>query len=326
MLKEIALTPHVFDEASNPDSDAWLDALDALGHGLFPRGAAPMVAANLYGGAWMGEVVNKLGSIRDHRVRDRVQRIITQLKNILVPRPLVRGWPEDERGWAEEAIASRKFEPISRVVTTNELGREFVPEEGECHGLASVEGDEFWQGISSACPVSMDLDTQVALLRPLCVHAQYLALVMPHVRGGPDDETEFVVRVVDSAFRRPVGFSSMFVELHLNADGYQRCPDNLIDTVRQSLAAGLSSSGEVRLFLWPKFTERLFIAGDVKIAPDGKQTKYPRWGVSFNHIARPKDSLPPTRWHLIPRCELGGCERQFDPGDPRVIGSQLLTF
>jgi hypothetical protein len=76
MLAEFALTPSIFDEEAQDNTDEWLDDLRELGAGMFPRvSASPVMVSNLYDGSWRAIAHQMAQAVTDHRTRDRAQPV-----------------------------------------------------------------------------------------------------------------------------------------------------------------------------------------------------------------------------------------------------------
>lgn len=327
MLVEVALTPHIFDGATNAGVAAWRDSLDELGHGFFPRNAAsPVVAADLQDGGWMEEVRQTVGRIADQATRWKVQSLADRFRDIVVPRPNVNMWPTDEREWANEATASHGSEPIGRIVLTDGLHSGYHAAGSLCQPLRNVRHEAFWSGIENSAQVPMNIHQQVALLRPICVHARYLALKLPHVGGLANDETSFAAAVLQSAFRRPVDFPSVEVELHIDGDGLAGVAlSNVIHNIKHELAAAVPAGKEVLLCVWPHFINRRLIAGLITTSA-GQPVRAPRWGVGFEHVALPRDPRPPAGWSMIPRHNLAAVSNEVDAANPSIMHREILKF
>jgi len=327
MLTEVALTPQVFDPENNPDTEPWLGCISELGHGFFPRGGAPPVmVANLQDGGWAGEVKNAVGRITDHRARVRVQQLASRLKEIVIDRPSVNYWPDGEEGWANEAVASHKFEPIGRIVLTDGFGESYQPSAGKCCTLKQTCQDTFWEGIQSSGPVPMNIGQQVALLRPVCAHAHYLVLKLPHVRGSRDDETPFAAALFESAFRRSARFQPVQAELHVSGEGLQgRALTNTVSNIHSSLAQALPRGSEVLLCLRPRFIDRKLVAG-ILTKSAGQVLRAPRWAISFDHVARPHDNRSDATWSLIAPQNLAALAKDLDMNATSLLDRRMLHF
>lgn len=327
MLVEVALTPQVFDGAANASVATWRDSLDELGRGFFPRSAAcPVLAANLQEGGWLDEVRQTVGRIEDQATRWKVQALADRFRDIVVSRPNVNYWPNDEREWADEAAASHGCEPVGRIVLTDGLHSGHMSAAPPCCPLASVTDEAFWTGIESNCQVAMNVQQQVVLLRPICVHAHYIVLKLPHVAGLSDDETPFAAAVIGSAFRRPRGFGGVEVELHIDGDALSGpALSNVIHNVRAQLQSVVPAGKTVLLCVWPHFINRRLVAGLITSSA-GQPIRAPRWGVGFEHVALPRDARPPAGWSLIPRRDLVSVCRDVDAASPLIVHREVLQF
>ena len=332
MLTEFALTPSIFDAALHPDAGEWQEQLRELGQGMFPRVAAsPVIVSNLHGGAWEGVAGGTIARLRDPRVRNLCQGLLTRLAAAFVRRPVRGGTPGTELQWAQAALAFRAEEPIERIVVTEAAKADTLADEASVFSLRHVNDEAFWTGISSAGPQEMVVATQVGRLSKLCKHADFLLLVSKDIHGGDDDETRFAVELIRSALSRPPGFDVPEVEVH--TQGPDRDPKSatlrrIVSNVGQSLRAVLLPGQQVRLVMWAKLLDRLVIAGSNTRGSAGKTTRRPRWGVAMSHIARPGDvrkGHPPTNWSLLQSADLGEKFARYGAtGDPNLATSGAI--
>lgn len=340
MLAEFALTPAVFDEDAHEDKDAWLEQLRELGANMFPKVApSPVMVSDLYAGSWYNEVVGIVRGIRHQGARVLCQGLLKKVENALVFRPVARkDWPgEDECAWGREAIESSRYEPIDRIVATERV-REVLREDNplvRCIGEVLDSG--FWAGISISQHVPMRITDQSTILRKICLHAEFLCLLTPHIYGGSDDETDFAIEVIRSATHRPAGYHPVGIDIHTSGPkGNPGDPDYAVKlssscgNMTRRLCEALKPGDLVRLFIWPKLLDRFLVGGVFVETADGSRRRSPRWGVSMPHIARVGDeakSHRPTSWSLLDNKALYDC---FDtyfkenatgmlPGSPIVI-------
>ncbi|MFC1792718.1 hypothetical protein ACFL3Q_03935 [Planctomycetota bacterium] len=302
MFTEIALTPHVFDEVSNPDRDKWLEGIRELGHGISPRTASgPIIVVDLYDGGCSAEMVESIKRISDHTVRDKAQSILKLIKDrYAVLRPVEGDWPDDESGWKCECLISHAKEPLGKILISHSL---YSTHTG-CDPVFSIhhpadEHSGFWNNIQSHGNIDMDVDIQVRVLRPICIHADYIAIKSPYINGGTDDETTFAAKLIKSALNRPSNYPKIkFVELHL--DGKQITDSKIFTRIASNISTEIinviksKADLEVRFHFWPHFTDREIVAGFFN-----NGNKYPRWGISMNHIARPNETQQSTTWSII---------------------------
>ncbi len=334
MLTEIALTPQVFDEASNSDIDRWLGKLDALAGNLVPLAAsAPAIVSDMYDGSWGHEIVPIAAAITDHRAKDRVQRILGRLKDLLVPRPAHLGWPQSEKEWADEAAESNGSEPLGRIVVTAGYFPNVASAGQPYKSLDSVDTSSFWDGIRShRNDIPMDIAAQIDLLRPICAHAHFISIRTPHVRGTASDETAIVGQIIASACRRPGGFPDVEIDLHLDGttivDRHREESNfaTLVPNIQAGLARHVPTGTTIDCYFWPHFIERMLIAGDIRTV-DGTDTRCPRWGLSFTHLARPGGPpSQPTSWNLFSRKDLSTRLPEVDPNSNDILHKGTMTF
>lgn len=316
MIGELAFTPSVFDEAANPDVESWQDQLRELGNAMFPRTAAwPVMVSNLYDGSWQKIAMTTAEAIKENKLRILCEGILKNIGNTLVHRPSVETtWPDDDLAWGREAVASHTIEPIDRIVSCRAVQDKLTAEGHPVRCISEVGGDGFWRDISSQWDQPLTITSQIQAIRKLTLHAEFLCLVTPHVRGTDDDETKFALELIRSSLGRPNGFKAVEVEVHTegpdrpaSADFQQRL-ENAVKNTRSSLLSALRPSESVRLVLWPKLLDRYLIAGIYTLTSGGSRLRSPRWGLSMPHIARHSDAReakPPTPWSLLTRSQLG---------------------
>lgn len=327
MIGEFAFTPSVFAADAHPDGEIWRENLRELGTQMFPKTAAwPVMVADLYDGAWFKLVLNSVKSIKEDKVRILCEGILENIRSSLVYRPGTdAGWPIDDIAWAREALVSSKVEPIDRIVSCRIVQEALIREGHNLRSIDEAQATGFWSDITSQWHQSMDLKSQVKAVRKLALYSEFLCVITPHARGTADDETEFIRRVIQSAFARPDGFPKVEIEVHSEgpdnpskddfADRLKKTGNNLKTSLSQVLLVGQS----VRLMLWPKLLDRYLIAGVYTVTSGGKRVRSPRWGISMQHIARPLDeraAKPPTPWSLMTRIQLGDIFNRFCTGTP----------
>lgn len=333
MLTEFAITLEVLEQADDP---AAREHLRDLGKDMFPRNSAsPVILADLCGGSWFAEARNAVERIKDHAARAKAKGLLTKLKEILVNRPYIGvDYPTNEQGWVRQAMATSKMERIARIVATPQVYGELRGSCPQLHSLENTARADFWEGVRTCRPVPPSLDEQIRALRSICVHAGFIAFASPYILGGSDDDTDFVKRLIRSALKRPEGFQSPLIDIHTEgpdkpgSSDFQVALQNRVDNVVESLQGAISGGGQIRLFVWQKLLERVLLAGDNAPDPGQPSSHWPRWGVSFTHVAREWDKLDAYRatfalldkegkefWHkklylgsgtqLLKRCDLG---------------------
>lgn len=310
MLTEFAFTPSIFDEDAHEDKEAWRDQLKELGRNMFPRVSAwPVVVSDLYAGSWNQVADQTVKAIKDQRARVLCEGILQNMKKTLVPRPVCGEWPDEDVAWGREAIASANVESIERIVANSESKAALIEEYRLIRSLDEVEDGGFWQGIAADASPKMVIADQVQLLRKLCLHSEWIALISKDMYGGSDDETDFALGVIDVALNRPADFGAVDFELH--TEGPRRFTDDadyetkkagLIRAISGRVKDNLAGTQSIDLLVWRKLLDRFLIAGTYTTESGGVRKKSPRWGVLLSHIARSPDEKKDdffTEWKLL---------------------------
>lgn len=321
MLTEFAFTPSIFDEDAHEDKEAWRDQLRELTAAMFPRTSVwPVVVSDLYAGAWSSHVVPYVDKIQDHRAKRYCQALLTNMQRMLVVRPECGDWPyEDDIAWCREAIATNTVEPIERIISVRPTKESVIEEFALVRSIDEVEDAGFWRGIDADASPRMIIAEQVDLLRKLCLHSQWVALINPY---GFGNEQDFTLQLLDIALSRDSKFGTIHFELHAQepdvsdatekATRQQNVTNNMVRSIRPKLT-GLNS---VELYFWPKLLDRILVAGNYVKQSDGTHRKSPRWGVSMSHLAHGTDpDATPTEWKLLRRERLDAWFRQFASED-----------
>lgn len=328
MIGEFAFTPSVFDEAANSDAELWREQLRELGNAMFPRTAAwPVMVANLYAGSWHRIAMETARAVQEDRARKLCQGILDNIGKTLVHRPVAGGdWPDDGGiAWGREALASHSAEPIDRIVCCRVVYTTLAGERQPVRCIDEVQAGGFWSEISNQWSQEMNIASQMAAIRKIALHADFLCLVTPHIRGMGNDETDFAVEMIRLALRRPAEFHSPEIEVHAEgpekpaSEDFAQRLTNVVSNTSKALRRALDIGQSVRLVLWPKLLDRYLIAGVYTETSGGKRLRSPRWGIAMSHIARRIDTCEtkaPTSWSLVSRSQLGDLFDRFGTGAP----------
>lgn len=328
MIAEFAFTPSVFHEEANPDAESWRDQLRELSHAMFPKTApSPVMVANLWGGTWHNIALTNALAIADHKLKRLCVDLLSKIQGSLVPRPFVaQELPNEDRAWGMEAIWSHAIEPIDRVISCRAVQDAMTAEGHSVRCISEVHGDGFWRNISSQWDQPLNISSQIQAIRKLSVHAEFLCLVSPHVRGAGDDETAFATEMIRSAIQRPTGFGPVDIEIHSEGPDNPEAADfgsrlaRLASNTSTALVSALRPGQSVRLVLWPKLLDRYLIAGAYTYSSKGKKSRRARWGISMQHIARRNDDRedkPSTSWSLLGPKQLRDVFDRYCTGAPK---------
>ena len=305
MLNEFAFTPAVFDEDAHDDKLAWCDQVRKLTLSMFPDTSAwPVIVSDLYAGSWSSHIEAYVNSIQDHRAKKFVIELVTRMKQRLVTRPYCGDWPnEDDTAWCREAIATHAVEPIDRIVSVRKTRNSPNDDFSKVRCIDEVEDGGFWRGINADASPRMVIEAQVQLLRKLCLHSEWVALINPYGFGS---EQDFTIRLTALAMQRNTSFGKLTIELHANEpdapDPAERArrQQNATSHMERSIRPRVTPGNAVELYCWPKLLDRIIVAGNYTRKSDGIRRKSPRWGVSMSHVAHGNEpDAPPTEWKLL---------------------------
>ncbi len=302
MLTEVAFTPQLFGPSCQADGTDWRECLRELAAGLFPRTApCPIVTSNLSDGQWLEEARRLLGTIPAGDAMYCAQGLLSKLKETLVLRPSATGrWLADETepAWVDEILAADEIEALGRaVVSADRFCRAAAPNGSILAALGEVRESGFWETVSADGTLPLNVEAQASALRPVLLHADYLALKLPHIRGEENDDTPLAAALIQSAVTRPEGFAHPTIELHVDNERYD--PQMQLNALHGELDGRVPAGTNVLLCMRDRFIERLLFAGSLDTSR-GEAVPHWRWAVSMGHTARRRDSGNElTTWSLL---------------------------
>jgi hypothetical protein len=313
MLCEFALTPQLFDDQRNSGDPNWKEHLRELGRSMFPRNAAsPVVVSDLYDSSWQHVFKETVEAIKDEAAKDLARGFLSMILDATVMRPAIGNWPADEDDWAQEAIATNGVEPLKRIVVTDQTYRVVQHQGAVAVKLSQVGRPACWQDILAGRSLPLDIAVQVAALRSMLIHADFIALISPHVRGERGDETDFMVALTRSLAKCNWPRPNLIVDLHVEAPDRTAASDfesrwkNVLANVRTTFAPVRPMVNRIRVFAWPKVLSRYIFGGRVADVNGAILPAATRWAISTPHIARTGDrpDADAPFWHLLPSNEI----------------------
>jgi hypothetical protein len=316
MLTEIVLTPHTLRPCSlNPQ--AWAGQIRALNQRLVHYGSqCPLIFSNLNVGPagleWVAVVAKSMANFKASQVRSAQDLLDWILKKEhLVSRPSqghIRSVVEETQ-WVEEGMAFAPGYPIDQIVTSWQGVNACRRSLDRAVGINELEGAAFWDEITASPSVAPSITAQVTALRPICLHAQFLAVVLPY---GLGNEADWFFTFAKSAVERPASYGTPAIELHVSFDDN---PDDLraqgdrhpaIASFVRRATQSLPRGSEIQLFVRPKMprhpqkqqfiARRLFAGKQVDVGTATPEARI-RWGIVLEHVAHPgeaPDQTPPT--------------------------------
>jgi hypothetical protein len=317
MLSEFAITPAIFDEDEHDDKEAWREQLRELTSAIFPKTSAwPIVISDLHNGAWSSHIVPYINRMSDHRAKKYCQGLLTNMQRMLVVRPDCHTWPgEDDAAWCQEAIATHAIEPIDRIISVKKTKQLSADAFSIVRCIDEVEEGGFWRDIRSDASPRMVIAEQVQLLRKLCLHSNWVALINPY---GFLNEQDFTIQLTALAMQRNARFGKLNLELHANmpeGNDDAECEvkkQNVTSNMRRKLTPKVTRDNRIELYFWPKLLDRIIVAGNYVTQSGGIERKSPRWGASMSHVAHGNDpNAAPTEWKLLGREALDRWFREY---------------
>ena len=207
MLTEIALTPHTFTPSAV--DTRWREQIAALNRRLLYFGnQCPIVFSNLNAGDaatdWVRVVEGRIASIRtqDRRAAmDLLDRI--KKTDLLVARPSHGkvNVPVKEAHWVREGIAPAAEHRIDHIVASHDGVNTCREVLAEVIGIHELDTTPLWQGVTVTPSVPPNIAAQMSVLRPILLHAQFLAVVLPY---GLSNETDWFFALLNRVLARPM--------------------------------------------------------------------------------------------------------------------------
>lgn len=335
MIAEFAISPSVFEEAAHPDKDEWIDQLRELGNHMLPKTAASAVMiADLCDGSWFHEIERAVKAIENPRVGRLCRDLLPQIKQLLVKRPTEgHNWPHQSLEWCRQALATHRVLEVERIISCRGIQDQLQPEGHSVRCLSEVSTTQFWHGISAQWAQDLTIDSQVAAIRKISQHAQFLMFINPYQNGESGGETDFTLEAIRRALNRPRGYNPVAIEIHTkgpesDGTGFEKSLENLVGNLRQRIEEILPNGIQVRLVHWREFLDRHLIAGDFTYSSSGVQRQRPRWGVHLGHVARKGDNdkdRPPTTWSLLMPSDLGKIHARFSAFSDHQVLSNITV-
>jgi hypothetical protein len=344
MLTELALTPHTF-QPCPLQANEWAGQLRALNQRLVHYGSqCPLIFANLNvnspqrTAAWRAEIMRQIGALRGPHV-GIVRDLFQLIEQYLVSRPAfghVRV-VTDEQHWVREAISPAPSFPIQQIVVSysGHAASRKVFTQTICINRLSQE--PFWDGIASSAFPPMSISHQVDVLRPLWLHGQVLAVVLPYALStGVTGEANWFFEFASRAFNRPKGHGEPAIELHASFDGngadlkaqgvaHPVVANFVREAQRQAGLRGHEFSLVVRARSHgsQRFIVRRLFTGETANVGTGIPDVRVRWGIALEHVALRTDTQnqTPATFTLLPRQQADDQFRfECQNPSPRLLG------
>lgn len=312
MLAEVAFLPGVFDQKQFANLSEWKQHLRFIKLALFPSTAAsPYFICNLHAGNLLAIARSFVESATDLPTKRICLDLLKLMERAAVTRPICNVcYPgESDLAWLHEAESSDRSEPIERIVVPPNvfegIGKQF---KGRGFCITDFDEPEFANGINSSWTPPMSIKSQVESIRKICIHSEVVCIASPYIFGGVDDDTDFVIEVVNCIRNRPADYPRAKIQIHFEAPsdaGSADFPSRLTSKAKciaHSLRAKLGNEFDAELVAWPDFLDRYIFAGALTQTSKKVRKIAIRWGVFAGHTARRGDehkNLADTNWHLL---------------------------
>jgi len=294
MLAEYALVPDIFDSSCYSEPILCDTLLQELKEPLLQEA----LVRDLRDGAW-SEYVQEQFCHRNLRAKEVIKKLIVQ-NRLRRSEPALANAPGDYEQWCREALCSDKEEPLTGVIASNVLAKEFgdVPRVASIEKLASAA---WWQARSSSIRVCRTIEDYLEHLELVLTQANSLMFIDAHLDPSKPQYQQFG-RLLQAA-RRPGG--PPLVEIHrvcYSGPRRNRIPSEDWETCfRENLAtAGLP----VEVFIWDDFHDRYLITDIIGI------------NLANGFDTDPKKKAIVT-WTRLGRKDRDDIQREFDPAAKR---------
>ncbi len=305
MLREMAFTPHIFEEETNADNDRWTEQLRLLGERLFPwSNPSPFMISNLYDGSWEYKVSEYIQQLSPE-VRHIAQTLFTEIKKILVTQPAIRNWPGDsELEWANQATDLLEQEQIDCLVVSEKICNQLRNDGYDATALQEIENNVFWNNLIPDNSIPMVINEQVKKLKLICLHSQYIAISSAYIEGKSSDEASLIKGIMKAITHRPKHYTTnVCIDVHcelaarLSSEQKNNKKKNIEIYFKRIPSKNIK---RIRIIFWNKVRERILLAGNIATR-NGNERFKPRWGIHLGHIARGSENNMDdmTLWHLL---------------------------
>jgi hypothetical protein len=288
--------------------------------------------------AWRAEIGRLIGAIRGPHA-GIVRDLFRLIEQHLVSRPAfghVRV-VTDELHWVREAISPAPAFPIQQIIVSYSGLRDSHSLFTQTLCINRLSQAPFWDGIAFSASPPMSISDQVAILRPIWLHGQVLALVLPYgLDISHTGEADWFFEFATRALNRPPGYDEPNLELHVSFDGNgndvktQGAAHPEVDNfIRQAKRQPGLRGHEFSLFVrarshgTQRFIARRAFAGEQVNVGTGTPNVRIRWGISLEHVGHLNDSpnqTPPT-FTLLPRQQADDQFRfECQNLGPRLVG------
>ena len=174
MLDEVALTPDIFDGALYSSQDACDIHLRYVREPLLHE----VLVRDLRNGDWSAYVGAATG--RWHPKGKELFRKLAAQSRFRAFQPVGAAAPVDDDTWCDEAIAANGVEPVTVILSTNEVARRHAASP-VVHSIETTTNTAWWRGRSTSERVFRNTAAYMQALRLVLSNSNSLMFIDPHV-------------------------------------------------------------------------------------------------------------------------------------------------
>jgi len=302
MLKEYALTPDIFDETCYSVPGICPVQLNNIRDLVLHEA----VVSNLHDGEWSRYLTAQ--NHRFHRVGKELIKAMRTGSRLIKRSSSLTDVPEDDRGWASEALASHEQKSLDGVLISQRYADEFV-EHSIVGCIESLHKCSWWSARSPSVRLARNINEYLRVLFLVLHHANSLMFIDPHLDPSRHNYADFT-RLLDECRRENPNLNPK-IEIHrvcyVGSGKHRKFPSN--EEWQERFSRILKPKLEplklrVSVFIWDDFHDRYLISNLIGISlPNG-----------FDTTTKPDDI---TTWTRLGLREKDDVQREFDPASGR---------
>lgn len=299
MIKEIAITPDIFDVARYTDDQVprLIECLRKLGR-MFIRESHgrdnALCIGNLADGAWLAEIRRNVDKCSNPSVKHLLRDLLKQFDTHQVRREYESNLPQDAEEWLQEAIRSHEQNrSFDRIASSSADALPVGKVKGLVGDVTHVVDETFADSIRGSVDVEDNIERQVEALQPLFTRADWLTFVLPDLRENhqPASEGPFLRSCLRSCVKRRDRARGLRVRVVTLAARKSRpetdskfqknasdTREHVSDLIRQEAGSHIL---EPEVIIDPNVLDRYLIAGTGEV-----DSQRARWAVSLAHPSR----------------------------------------
>lgn len=302
MLKEYALIPDIFDETCYSAPGICPVQLNNIRELVLHEAVVP----NLRDGEWSKYLTAQ--NHRFHRIGKELIRAARKESRLIKRSSSLTDVPQDDRGWASEAIASHEQKSLDGVLISQRHAHEFA-EHSIVGCIESLHECDWWRARSPSVRLGRNINEYLRVLSLVLHHANSLMFIDPHLDLSRHNYVEFPRLILECQRENPN--LNPRLEIHrvcyVGSGQHRTFPshEDWQERFSRILNPIVQPGGlKVTVFIWDDFHDRYLISNLIGISlPNG-----------FDTTTNPNDV---TTWTRLGAQEKDDVQREFDPASGR---------